>query len=51
MGTNKGEKVCGEKKTFCTELTRAAKARQKSIVPTRQGQRINQGRNSLICTL
>jgi hypothetical protein len=35
MGTSKGEKVCGEENNISTGLTRAAKAGQKYIVPTR----------------
>ncbi len=32
------EKVCGEEKIFCTGPTRAAKAEQKSLLPSRQAQ-------------
>jgi hypothetical protein len=45
------EKVYGEEKIFCIGVTRAAKAKQKSLVPARQAQRTNQKRTSLICTL
>ncbi len=41
----------GEEKIFCTGPTRAAKADQKSLVPARQTQRTNQGRNPVICSL
>jgi hypothetical protein len=36
---------------FCTRLTRAAKAGQKSIVLARQAQQTTQGRTPFICTL
>jgi hypothetical protein len=39
------ETVFGGKKIFCTGPTRAAKAEQKSLVPARQAQQTNQGRN------
>ncbi len=39
------------KTIFCTGLTRAAKAGQKSIVKARRIQRINQGRTPFICPL
>jgi hypothetical protein len=46
------EKIYGEGKIFCTGLTEAAKAEQKSLVPARQVQRTNQGRSPpSICTL
>jgi hypothetical protein len=38
-------------KLFCTGPTSAAKAEQKSLVPTRQAQRTNQGRTPINCTL
>jgi hypothetical protein len=46
------EIMCGavRKKTFCTRLTRAAKAGQTSLVHTRRAQRTNRGRTPYICT-
>ncbi len=49
-GTNKVKKCAVRKIIFCTGLTRAAKAGQKSIVPARKAQRTNQGMTSFICT-
>jgi hypothetical protein len=49
-GDLKSEKVYALRKIiFCTGLTRAAKAGQKSILPARRAQRINQGRIPFIC--
>ncbi len=45
----KVKKCAARKMIFCTGLTRAAKAGQKSIVPVRQAQRTNQGRAPVIC--
>ncbi len=39
------------RKIYCTGLTRAAKAEQKSLVPARQAQWTNEGRTPFICTL
>ncbi len=50
MWTNKVKKCAVRKIIFCSGLTRAAKAGQKSIVPARQTQRTNQGRIPYICT-
>ncbi len=47
----RNEIVYAEKKVFCTEPTRAAKAEQKSFVPARQAQGTNQGRTPFICIL
>jgi hypothetical protein len=49
-GTNKVKKRAVRKITFCTGLTRAAKAGQKSIETARRAQRTNQGRTPFICT-
>jgi hypothetical protein len=51
MGTNKVKKCTARKIIFCTGLTRAAQAGQKSIVPERRVQRTNQGRTPFICPL
>jgi hypothetical protein len=50
MGTNKVKKCVVRKIIFCTGLTRAAKAGQKSIVPARQAKRTSQERTPLKCT-
>jgi hypothetical protein len=49
MGTEKSKLCTIGKKIFCTGLTRAAKAYQKSLVPARQPQRTNQGGIPFIC--
>ncbi len=52
MGTNKLKKKCaGRTIRFCTGLTRAAKAGQKSIVPARRAQQTNSERTPFICSL
>jgi hypothetical protein len=43
--------VYGEEKIFCSGQTRAATAKQKTLVPARQASGTNQGKTPFICTL
>ncbi len=53
MGTKKSKKCTVRRKIFCTGPTKAAKAEQKSLVPTatQQTQLTNQGKIPFICLL
>ncbi len=49
-GTTACPACCGEEKIFCTALTVAAKAGQKSLVLARRAHRTSQGRAPFVCS-